>query len=756
MEALDPHVHAMFQQIPSVAIQGYEKDGTTRFWNKASEQLYGYTAREAIGRNLLDLIIPPEMRDIATRSIRQMIETGNAIPPGELDLMRKDGTKVTVFSSHAVTTSPDGVPQLLCIDIDLTAHRKAETALHESEARHRSILNASPDAIAITDLTGRISMVSPAALPMFRCETVDDLQGRLITDFMIPGDVERARSNIALMFQGIMTGPGEYRGTCTDGSHFDMEANAEFIRGIDGQPASMVFVVRDITARKQAESILRLRGAALEAAANAIFITDREGLIQWANPAFTTITGYSAAEAIGRNPGELLKSGKHEPGFYQDLWKTILAGEVWCGEMINRRKDGSLYTEEMTITSVPDEHGKISHFIAVKQDVTQRKLLEEQFRQSQKMEAFGQLAGGVAHDFNNILAAMMLQAEIIGMADGLSDEVRQGLQQIRTDAARAANLTRQLLLFSRKQVLQTHAVDLNEVVTHLSRMLLRVIGEDMHLQLDLHPRPLITRADSGMLDQLLLNLVINARDAMPRGGRIVIETDAGYFTREETASSPDAKPGNHVILRVTDTGTGIEPENLPRIFEPFFTTKEPGKGTGLGLPTVFGIVKQHGGWLTVESVVGSGTTFRIHLPASENAETRNRETAQTNSCEGTETILLVEDEPALRVLTGMVLRRHGYQVLEAEQGVAALRVWNEHSGTIDLLLTDLVMPDGIGGMELAARLRERSGQLRVIFTSGYNADISGRELSLQSGQLFIQKPASPALLLETVRRCLDG
>jgi CheY-like chemotaxis protein len=259
-----------------------------------------------------------------------------------------------------------------------------------------------------------------------------------------------------------------------------------------------------------------------------------------------------------------------------------------------------------------------------------------------------------------------------------------------------------------------------------------------------------------MLDQLLLNLVINARDAMPRGGRIVIETDAGYFTREEAASSPDAKPGNHVILRVTDTGTGIEPENLPRIFEPFFTTKEPGKGTGLGLPTVFGIVKQHGGWLTVESVAGSGTTFRIHLPASENAETRNRETAQTISCEGTETILLVEDEPALRVLTGMVLRRHGYQVLEAEQGVAALRVWNEHSGTIDLLLTDLVMPDGIGGMELAARLRERSSQLRVIFTSGYNADISGRELSLQSGQLFIQKPASPALLLETVRRCLDG
>lgn len=754
---LNSDLHAFLQQIPALAIQGYNPDGTTFFWNRASEALYGYTEQEAMGAQLLDLIIPEEMKEDAREAIRQMNESGKPVPAGELTLRRKDGSPVDVFSSHAVIRTPEGSNVFFCIDIDLTDRTRAENALHESESRHRSILNASPDVIAITDLKGKVAMVSPAAMAMFGFQSMDEPQGKLITDFMDPADMERAAENIALMFQGIMTGPGEYRGRRRDGGEFHLEANGEFIRGADGAPTSMVFVIRDITARKSAETLLRLRGAALEAAANAIVITGRNGLIEWANAAFTKFTGYQLAEALGRNPGELLKSGKHPPSFYQEMWRTILGGDVWRGEIVNKKKDGTLYTEEMTITSVPDVNGGIGHFIAVKQDVTQRKQLEEQFRQSQKMEAFGQLAGGVAHDFNNILAALMLQAELTASIPDLPEEARLGIQQIRTDATRAADLTRQLLLFSRKQVIQTREVDLNEIVANLAKMLHRVIGEDIRLRINLHPKPLFTRADAGMLDQLLLNLVINSRDAMRGGGSILIETDIRETTGQECLPDPEAKPGRHVSLRVSDTGTGIRPADLPRIFDPFFTTKEQGKGTGLGLSTVFGIVKQHDGWITVESEVNCGTTLRIFLPASEAVGNAPKfENKETFSSGGNETILLVEDEPSLRMLTAMTLKKRGYEVLEAAHGVDALRVWDAHEGRIQLLLTDLVMPDGIDGLELAARLHQRDANLKVIFTSGYNADISGRELALEPGEYFLQKPTTPLVILETIRRCLDG
>ena len=387
----------------------------------------------------------------------------------------------------------------------------------------------------------------------------------------------------------------------------------------------------------------------------------------------------------------------------------------------------------------------------------ERQLLEEQLRQSQKMEAIGQLAGGVAHDFNNILAVMMMQAELTGMVENLPDQVQDGLREIRVAAERAANLTRQLLLFSRKQVLQSRQLDLNEVVTSLAKMLQRIIGDDVRLQLNLHPRPLLTRADAGMLDQVLMNLVVNARDAMPGGGQLFIETSEHAFTAAEAAAIPDASPGRYVCLRVTDTGSGMPPEILARIFEPFFTTKEPGKGTGLGLSTVFGIVKQHNGAFTVESEVGKGTTFRLFLRAQETtAKSRAEAAVNPRTRGGTETILLVEDEPSVRMLTRVVLERAGYQVLQAAQGVEALKIWDQASEKIQLLLTDLVMPEGINGRELAARLREKSPGLRVIFTSGYSADIAGRELTLQEGQNFIQKPASPQQLLETVRRSLDA
>jgi PAS domain S-box-containing protein len=424
-----------------------------------------------------------------------------------------------------------------------------------------------------------------------------------------------------------------------------------------------------------------------------------------------------------------------------------------------RRPDGAVRWIHDRGLPIRDASGHVYRIVGTARDITEQQVLEAQLRQSQKMEAVGQLAGGIAHDFNNILATIMMETELASMRGELSSTMQHTVASIRTSAERAAALTRQLLAFSRRQVLQPRELDLNDAVISLARMLQRIVGEDVEVALHLHNQPLVIRADPGMLDQVLMNLVVNARDAMASGGRLGIETGI-----EEVPSAsgldeppvPPVPPGRYVVLRVSDTGAGIPPELLTRIFEPFFTTKEPGRGTGLGLATVFGIVKQHGGAVTVTSRVGEGSTFDILLPAVTAAPADEVEPVPAAApLGGTETILLVEDEPAVRDLTRTALQRAGYTVLEAASGADALRVWAEHRPAIGLLITDLVMPGGMSGRELADRLRAEDPGLRILLTSGYSAELAGREPPLIDGQNFLEKPYRLAKLLDVVRRRLD-
>ncbi len=380
---------------------------------------------------------------------------------------------------------------------------------------------------------------------------------------------------------------------------------------------------------------------------------------------------------------------------------------------------------------------------------------EERLRQSQKLEAIGQLAGGIAHDFNNILSALIMQAELLSMIEPLPEEAREGLKQIQADTNRASDLTRQLLLFSRRQVMQTRILDLNEVVMNLTKMLQRIIREDVKLQLNLHAAPLMTRADAGMLDQVLMNLTVNARDAMTNGGRLRIETSDVRVNEQNASLHPDAQPGRYVCLSVGDTGGGIPPEVLPRIFEPFFTTKAAGQGTGLGLATVFGIVKQHQGWIKLDNRPGEGVTFQIYLPATSAVMASAPAPARVKPRGGTEIILMVEDELAVLKPTRKFLERHGYTVLAAANGQEALSLWENNRATVSLLLTDLVMPGGLNGQELARRLQAEKPDLKVIFASGYSAEIAGRDFRLLPGEAFINKPFATDFLLETIRRFLD-
>jgi len=530
----------------------------------------------------------------------------------------------------------------------------------------------------------------------------------------------------------------------------------------NGQATRLLGVRMDVTERKLAE--LRLRESEdrfrqlAENIQEVFWMTDpSRGQFLYISPAYEKLWGRSC-DSLYQTPGDWLAAVHREDrtrvaeaiaatparGHHDETYRIL-------------RPDGTIRWIHDRAYSVRDGSGQVLRLVGTAEDITEARQLEEQLRQSQRIEAVGLLAGGVAHDFNNILAAIMMQAHLAIELVDQSSEVHDLLMDIKTATERASNLTRQLLAFSRRQVLQTRVVNLNDVVISLTKMLERILGEDVDLQLKLHPHPLLTRADAGMLDQVLMNLVVNARDAMPKGGRLTIETSERLHTADPGSTPPGASRGRYICVSVTDTGTGIEPRHLPRIFEPFYTTKDPSKGTGLGLATAFGIVKQHGGALTVDSVVGQGASFHVLLRSTEDGEsTASEEPARPVGPGGKETILVVEDEATVRQLTRRTLERAGYQVLEASDALEALRTWEQHAGAIALLMTDIVMPGGISGRQLAESLCVRNPRLRVILTSGYSADIAGQDLSLRKGHAFLQKPAAPHVLLDCVRRCLNG
>jgi two-component system cell cycle sensor histidine kinase/response regulator CckA len=406
---------------------------------------------------------------------------------------------------------------------------------------------------------------------------------------------------------------------------------------------------------------------------------------------------------------------------------------------------------------IRNQAGQMQRIVGAARDITENRKLEEQFRQSQKMEGIGQLAGGVAHDFNNILAVIQMQSELLKSSGNLSAEQSGFADEIGVTVQRAAALTRQLLLFSRREVFQPCDLDLSESVTSTTKMLRRILGENVQIQLKLASQPMFVHADAGMMDQILLNLAVNARDAMPNGGQLIIETSGVEFDEFAVTQSPQVRPGSFVRLNVSDSGCGIPPEILPKIFEPFFTTKDVGKGTGLGLATVFGIVQQHQDWINVYSEVNHGTTFRVYLPRlAKNAGQKSSQPVLTTTSGGNETILLAEDDLSLRVSVRKALWQLGYRILEAPTGVKALEVWKENRDEIRLLLTDLVMPDGMTGKDLAQRILQENPKLKVIYMSGYSAEVVGKDFPLKEGVNFLTKPFQASKLAQTIRNNLDS
>ena len=494
----------------------------------------------------------------------------------------------------------------------------------------------------------------------------------------------------------------------------------------------------------------------MESSEDAIISHSLDGtIISW-NRGAESIFGYSAEETIGQPmlpiyPPELM----HESA---EILARIGRGENVEHSPTERiRKDGKRIRISATVSPLRDAHGHIVGAATIARDVSRQHQLEEQLRQSQKMEAIGQLAGGVAHDFNNILAIIQMQVELFRCENQFLPEQTACLDVIQSAANRGANLTRQLLLFSRRQRLQPRDLDLSESIAGMTKMFRRILGEDIQIHFKYASQPLFVHADPGMIDQILMNLTLNSRDAMPTGGELIIEAAAAEFDALAALQSPQARPGSFARLSVRDTGSGIRPEILPRIFEPFFTTKDVGKGTGLGLATVFSIVQQHQGWIHVISEPGHGTTFDIYLPRLIRNTIASKETTAGLAAVpgGTETILLVEDDEALRASVCLCLTQLGYHIVEASTAVAALRVWEQHRDQIQLLLSDLIMPGGMTGKELGEQLRQENPQLKIIYVSGYSADIFTQDLAAVPGVTFLAKPFPARTLALQVRASLD-
>lgn len=531
-------------------------------------------------------------------------------------------------------------------------------------------------------------------------------------------------------------------------------------------PAAILFIVlnrvlqreqREAAQLRIAEEALRERDKqyrkVVELSADGLFVVQDDKFVLL-NPSAVKILGAGAAEQL---------LGKSVYDFIHPDFRTIIRArmqELSKSESVLPpleqkllRLDGS--TLEVQSTSIPMQFNGLPACLVSVRDISRARKLEEQFHHAQKMEAVGQLAGGVAHEFNNILTAIRMQADLLRLDGNLAPAQVESINDITIAAERAGHLTRQLLTFGRRQLLHPRDMDLNEAISNFSKIMARVLGENIRMQVIFSPTPLIIHADPGMVDQILMNLSINSRDVMPNGGRLVIETSAVDLDENSFAQIPHARPGSFACLCVSDSGPGIAPDILPHIFEPFFTTKDVGLGSGLGLAAVFGIVQQHSGWINVQSEPGKGAAFHIFIPRLQKTTAEPISRNMSLLPGGSETILVVEDEAVVRNLVRNTLSRLGYDILEAPDGPAALRIWDQNHHDIRLLLTDMVMPEGMSGRELAERLLARKPTLKVIYTSGYSADATSPDFPLEDGVNFLAKPFEAHQLAQTIRKRLD-
>ena len=625
--------------------------------------------------------------------------------------------------------------------------------------RLAAVLRATPDLVGIADPAGRIQYLNSAGRRLLGIGFDEDVSRTTIADYH-PERLANAHLT-ELLARAAEAGSwtGETYLLHRDGSEIPVSQAIMVHKGPESEVQFVSTIARDIRESKRVESRLRLREQIVESASEGIMVTAPwriDNPIVFVNPAFERMTGYKAHDVVGRN-WRFLVGPATDPAAIEEIGLAVKNQQPFQGELLTYRAEGTSFWSAISIAPLYDDQGRMLYFVVVMGDVSHRRQLEEHLRQSQKMEAIGRLAGGVAHDFNNVLTVIMGSADRAAktLPPG-NDALAELIHDISDASNRAAGLTRQLLAFSRKQVLAPRHLDINELISQFGNMLRRLVGAGVTIEFNLAADVGQIYGDQSQLEQVLLNLAVNGRDAMPNGGKLTIDTRTVELDREDLLDNSEKKPGPHVRISVSDTGEGMEPEVLARAFEPFFTTKKPGEGTGMGLATVFGVVKQSEGHVTISSKVGHGTTFRIYLPcADQPVAARESNAPQSDWTCGTETILLVDDNEFVLRAAAAFLQDCGYTVLQAADGTAACEAVVDHVGQIDLLVTDVVMP-GVSGPEVAERLSALRPGIKILFASGYSDDAVLRRGNLGHAAACLQKPYNREALLQKVRQVLDA
>jgi two-component system cell cycle sensor histidine kinase/response regulator CckA len=714
--------------------------------NEAMVAHYGYSREELLAMRLDD-IQPAEDR---VAFVQAFPTTGGYAAAGRHRHLKRDGTVIDVDLVADQVTFGDREARLVLAN-DVTDRVRSEAALREAHGAMETLVNAAPIAIVTLDVDGNVRSWNPAAARIFGWTAVEVI-GR--PNPIVP-DEQRAEY-LRRLAEHLRTGSGfsemETWRVRKDGTLVDVALSSAPMRHPDGTTSGSVVLLSDITARKRAEVALdearRQTELLLASAGEGIYAMDAAGLITFVNPAAARLFGTAPDRLVGIEAHTRVHHSRADGSPY-DVDECPICASVRDGTAhrvdteVFWREDGSSFPVEYVSTPLRQGDRLVGAVVAFR-DITARRELEEQLRQAQKMEAVGQLAGGVAHDFNNLLTVIMSYSMLLLGELPAEDPLRPDLREIQAASERAAGLTRQLLAFSRQQVLSPRVIDLRCVVDEMGNMLRRLVGEDVELSTELAGEPMHVLADPGQVEQVVMNLVVNARDAMPTGGQLAIDVDAVVVGPEDAGRQPYVAPGEYACVRVSDTGVGMDAETQARIFEPFFTTKEAGKGTGLGLATVYGIVKQSGGYIWVESVPGMGTTFRVYLPRVAGLSEDDGATAAVTVAPERRgiTVLLAEDETALRTIVQRVLAKRGYTVLAAAGGPEALALAERHDGEIDLLVTDVVMPK-MSGQELAEHLARSRGEIPVLFMTGYSLEAVANHGVLRPGARLIHKPFTP-------------